>query len=157
VRVGISDKDWARLKLGDRASILLDAYPDRSLTGTISELAQAADPMNKLYEVEVRLAGNGVKLAPGLFAKVTLTPAQRHTYSLVPIEAIVEGNGKDGFVYVLTGDRRTAGPLRIRKQPIQIGYISGENVLLTAGIDAASQVVTAGSAYLTESALVTVK
>lgn len=90
VRVGISDKDWDRLKLGDRACIHLDAYPDKSLTGTISELAQAADPMNKLYEVEVRLTGNGVKLAPGLFAKVTLTPAQRRTYCLVPIEAIVE-------------------------------------------------------------------
>ena len=102
--------------------------------------------MNKLYEVEVRLTGNGVKLAPGLFAKVTLTPAQRRTYSLVPIEAIVEGNGRDGFVYVLTTDHRgrAAGPFHIRKQPIQIGYISGDNVLLTAGINAASQVVTSG-------------
>ncbi|WP_375447039.1 efflux RND transporter periplasmic adaptor subunit [uncultured Fibrella sp.] len=152
VRVGISDKDWARLKLGDRASIHLDAYPDRTLTGTISELAQAADPMNKLYEIEIRLAGNGVKLAPGLFAKVTLTPALQRTYSLVPIEAIVEGNGKEGFVYVLESDRR-----HIRKQPIQIGYISGESVLLTGGIDAGSQLVTSGSAYLTESSLVAVK
>jgi hypothetical protein len=57
----------------------------------------------------------------------------------------------------LTTDRRGAGPFHIRKQPIQIGYISGENVLLTAGIDAASQVITAGSAYLTEGDLVTVK
>lgn len=152
VRVGISDKDWARLKLGDRASVRLDAYPDRVLTGTISELAQAADPMNKLYEVEIRVAGNGVKLAPGLFAKVTLTPAQQRTYSLVPIESIVEGNGKDGFVYVLAADRR-----HIRKQPVQIGYISGDNVLLTAGLPATSQVITSGSAYLTEGSVVAVK
>ncbi len=152
VRVGISDKDWVRLKLGDRASIRLDAYPDRTLTGTISELAQAADPMNKLYEIEVRLAGNGVKLAPGLFAKVTLTPAQRRTYSLVPIEAIVEGNGKDGFVYVLASDQQ-----HIRKQPIQIGYISGENVLLTSGLSADKQVITSGSAYLTAESKVVVQ
>ena len=152
VRVGISDKDWARLKLGDRATIRLDAYPDRTLTGSISQLAQAADPLNKLYQVEIRLAGDGLKLAPGLFAKVTLTPARQRTYSLVPIEAIVEGNGTTGFVYVLEPDRR-----HIRKQPVQIGYISGENVLLTGGISSDSQIVTSGSAFLTENSLVTVK
>ncbi len=152
VRVGISDKDWARLKLGDRATISLDAYPGRTLSGTIAELAQAADPMNKLYEVEIRLNPAGVKLAPGLFAKATLTPAQQRSYVMVPIEAIVEGNGKDGYVYVLESDRR-----HVRKQPVQIGYISGANVLLTNGLSADKQVITSGSAYLVEGSLVAVK
>ncbi|MBO0936632.1 efflux RND transporter periplasmic adaptor subunit [Fibrella sp. HMF5335] len=151
VRVGISDKDWARLKLGDRASIRLDAYPDRAFSGTVRELAQAADPVNKLYEIEIRIDPSGVKLAPGLFAKATLTPAQRRTYTTVPIEAIVEGNGKEGFVYVLEPDRR-----HVRKQPVQIGYISGEKVLLTGGLSAVSQVITSGSAYLTEASVVAV-
>lgn len=152
VRVGISDKDWARLKLGDRASVRLDAYPDRTFSGTIQELAQAADPVNKLYEIEIKVDPNGVKLAPGLFAKATLTPTQRRTYTTVPIEAIVEGNGKDGFVYVLEHDKR-----HVRKQPVQIGFISGSNVLLTGGLSAVSQVITSGSAFLTESSEVVVK
>ena len=152
VRVGISDKDWARLKLGDRASIRLDAYPDRTFLGTIRELAQAADPVNKLYEIEIKIDPNGVKLAPGLFAKATLTPTQRRAYVMVPIEAIVEGNGKDGFVYVLEADRK-----HVRKQPIQIGYISGEKVLLTGGLTTVSQVITSGSAYLTEGSEVNVQ
>jgi membrane fusion protein, multidrug efflux system len=152
VRVGIADKDWARLKLGDRATVALDAYPDRAFAGQITELAQAADPMNKLYEVEIRLNPNGAKLAPGLFAKATLTPTQRRTYTMVPVEAIVEGNGKDGYVYVLETDRK-----HVRKQPVQIGYISGAKVLLTGGLNTDKQVVTAGSAFLTESSEVTVK
>ena len=152
VRVGISDKDWARLKIRDRASVRLDAYPDRLFAGTIQELAQAADPVNKLYEIEIRIDPNGVKLAPGLFAKATLTPAQRRAYTTVPIEAIVEGNGKDGFVYVLEKDKR-----HVRKQPVQIGYISGEKVLLTGGLSPTSQVITSGSAYLTEGSEVVVK
>ena len=152
VRVGISDKDWARLKLGDRASVRLDAYPDRMFSGIIQELAQAADPVNKLYEIEIRIDPNGVKLAPGLFAKATLTPAQRRAYTTVPIEAIVEGNGKDGFVYVLEPDKR-----HVRKQAVQIGYISGEKVLLTGGLSSVSQVITSGSAFLTEGSVVNVK
>lgn len=152
VRVGVSDKDWARLRIGNRASIKLDAYPDKTFSGTVSELAQAADPVNKLYEVEVRINPGGVKFAPGLFAKVTLVPAQSRSYTLVPIEAIVEGNGKEGFVYLLADDKK-----HVRKVPIQIGFLDGDKVLLTNSLPDVKDVVTGGSAYLTEESLVIVK
>ncbi|RIV27425.1 efflux RND transporter periplasmic adaptor subunit [Fibrisoma montanum] len=149
VRVGVSDKDWARLRLGNRASIILDAYPDHTFTGTISELAQAADPMNKLYEVEVRINPGRVKMAPSLFAKVTLQPAQSRSYAVIPVEAIVEGNGKDGFVYTLADDRK-----HVRKIPVQIGFLDGGKVLLTNGLSNVTEIVTAGSAFLTEQSTV---
>lgn len=152
VRVGVSDKDWARLRLGNKASIKLDAYPDQTFTGTVSELAQAADPVNKLYEVKIHINAGGVKLAPGLFGKVTLVPAQSRSYSLVPVEAIVEGNGKNGFVYLLADDRK-----HVRKAPVQIGFLDGDKVLLTNGLAGVQQVVTAGSAYLTEESNVVLK
>lgn len=157
VRVGVSDKDWARLKTGNRATITLDAYPGQTFTGVVSELAQAADPMNKLYDVEIRINPGSAKFAPGLFAKVTLQPAQNRSYALVPIEAIVEGDGKDGFVFVLADDRRSAGPLHVRKIPVQIGFIDNDKVLLTNGLAGISNVVTAGSAYLTETSTVLLK
>lgn len=152
VRVGVSDKDWARLRLGNRASIQLDAYPGQTFMGTVSEMAQAADPMNKLYQVEIRINPGAVKFAPGLFAKVTLQPAQSRSYTIVPVEAIVEGNGKEGFVYTLAADRR-----HVKKQPVQIGFLDGRNVLLSNGLSGISEVVTAGSAYLTEESIVLVK
>ncbi|MCY7357476.1 MAG: efflux RND transporter periplasmic adaptor subunit, partial [Rudanella sp.] len=152
VRVGVSDKDWARLRLGNKASVQFDAYPGRSFRGSISELAQAADPMNKLYEVEIRIDPNGVRFAPGLFAKVQLTPDQARTYAVVPVEAIVEGNGQQGFVYVLTADKK-----RVRKQPVQIGFLDGNKVLLSNGLANVKDVVTAGSAFLTEESTVVVK
>ena len=152
VRVGVADKDWARLKIGNRATITLDAYPDKTFTGIVSEMAQAADPQNKLYDVEIRINPGAVKFAPGLFAKVSLQPAQSRSYALVPIEAIVEGNGKDGFVFVLSDDQK-----RVRKIPVQIGFIDNDKVLLTNGLSGISNVVTAGSAYLTETSTVILK
>ena len=56
----------------------------------------------------------------------------------------MEGNGRDGFVYVLTNDRR-----HVRKTPIQIGFLDKDNVLLTNGLSGVKEVVTAGSAFLT--------
>lgn len=162
VRMGVSDKDWARLQPGNRASVRLDAYPDQTFSGTVGKLAQAADPINKLYEVEVKINPGTAKFAPGLFANVTLVPGRSRPYAVVPVEAIVEGNGKDGFVYVVADDRRgrsgvPAGPLKVRKIPVQIGYLEGDKVLLTNGLSSVKQVVTAGSAFLTEESSVVVK
>lgn len=152
VRVGVSDKDWARLKLGDRANVSLDAYPNQTFTGRISQLAQAADPLNKLYDIEVRIDPGSARFASGLFAKVQLQPAQRRSYGVVPVEAIVEGNGQNGFVYVLASDNK-----RVIRKPVQIGFLDGNKVLLTQGVENVKQVVTAGSAYLTEESTVVVK
>lgn len=152
VRVGVSDKDWARLKVGDKASIILDAYPTETFTGSVTKLAPAADPMNKLYEIEVRINTNGKRFAAGLFAKVELKPAQSRAYVMVPIEAIVEGNGKDAFVYILDDSRKKA-----KRIPVQIGFVDGDKVLVTNGLENVSEVITSGSAFLTESSSVVVK
>lgn len=152
VRVGVADKDWARLKPGDRAAVVLDAYPNQPFSGSVSKLAQAADPLNKLYEIEIQINPGATRFAPGLFAKVTLQPGQSRSYAVVPVEAIVEGNGKEGFVYVLADDRK-----RVLKKPVQIGFLDGDKVLLTRGLDGIAQVVTAGSAYLTEESTVLIK
>ncbi|WP_037328460.1 efflux RND transporter periplasmic adaptor subunit [Runella zeae] len=152
VRVGVSDKDWARLKVGDQASIGLDAYPNETFMGIVKKLAPAADPMNKLYEIEIKITPNGKRLAAGLFAKVQLKPVQNRSYIKVPIEAIVEGNGKDAFVYVLDDTRK-----KVKRLPVQIGFIDGDKVLITNGLENIQEVVTAGSAFLTESSSVIVK
>lgn len=152
VRVGVSDKDWARLKVGDKASVVLDAYPNETFTGSVKKLAPAADPMNKLYEIEVRINTNGKRFAAGLFAKVELRPAQSRPYVMVPIEAIVEGNGKEAFVYVLDDSRK-----KVKRIPVQIGFVDGDKVLVTNGLDNILEVITSGSAFLTESSSVVVK
>ncbi|WP_028524158.1 efflux RND transporter periplasmic adaptor subunit [Runella limosa] len=152
VRVGVSDKDWARLKVGDKANVQLDAYPSEAFSGSITKLAPAADPMNKLYEIEVRIAPKGKRLATGLFAKVELKPVQSRTYTVVPLEAIVEGNGKEAFIYVLAETRK-----KVKRLPVQIGFVDGDKVLITNGLEGISEVITSGSAFLTESSTVIVK
>jgi membrane fusion protein, multidrug efflux system len=152
VRVGITDKDWTRLKIGDRASVTLDAYVDEPLSGTVAELAPIADPMNKLYEVEIKIAPNGKRLASGMFAKIALTPAQSRSYAVVPIEAIIEGSGKNAYVFVLDASRKKAN-----KIPVTIGYIEKDKVLITNGLEGISEVITAGGAFLSDKTAVLVK
>lgn len=149
VRVGVSDKDWARLNKGDKAIAKLDAYPDDIFEGKVSELAQAADPMTKLYEIEIKINPNGKRFASGLFAKIELNPSAIRTYAMIPVEAVLEGNGKSAFVYILDDSGKKA-----KKTPVMVGYIEGDKILITSGLENINHVVRSGGAYLKEGATV---
>lgn len=74
-----------------------------------------------------------------------MIPAQSRSYPVVPIESIVEGNGKNAFVYVLQPDGT-----QVRKVPVQIAFIEGNQVVIAQGLESATEVVTVGTPYLTE-------
>jgi len=99
VRFGVSDKDWAILRKGDKATVAIDAYPDQPFSGTITKLAEGADPTGGTYAVEVTISPAGHKLAPGLFCTLQLQPSSGKTLTLIPAAALAEGDGTTGFVY----------------------------------------------------------
>lgn len=145
VKINVSDRDWARLSLGMPAKVKMDAYEGTVFPGKVTDLAPAADPVNGLYTVEIRIFPQGKRFAPGLFAQVDITPSQSRPYTIVPIESIVEGNGKSAFVFVLQPDGSS-----VKKLPVQVAFIEGNQVVLAGGLEGAQEVVTDGAPYLTE-------
>ncbi len=143
VKVGIADRDWARLKLGNTATVKIDAYPGENFSGAVSQLAQAPDAMSGLYQVEIKLSGCNKSLATGLFAKTEIQPNSDAIYVTVPVDAVIEGNGSEAFVY-------TALDSKAHKQPVKIAFIKDGKVMLTSGLEKGAKVVVDGSAYLTD-------
>ncbi|MCW5923831.1 MAG: efflux RND transporter periplasmic adaptor subunit [Saprospiraceae bacterium] len=145
VKINVSDRDWARLSLGMGAKIVMDAYPDAPFNGKVSDLAPAADPASGLYPVEIKVAPQGKRFAPGLFAQVDIVPSKSRTYTTVPIEAIVEGDGKSAFVFALQADGES-----VKKVPIQIAFLEGNRAVIASGLEGVAEVVTSGAPYLSE-------
>ncbi|MFN4257064.1 MAG: efflux RND transporter periplasmic adaptor subunit [Saprospiraceae bacterium] len=145
VKIGVPDRDWARLNLGMAARVKMDAYPDADFSGKITDLAPAADPANGLYPVEIRVAAQGKRFAPGLFAEVDIAPQQSRAYSMVPLEAIVEGDGREAFVFAIQPDGQS-----VRKLPVRVAFLDGPTAVVAQGLEGVSEVVTSGSPYLNE-------
>jgi membrane fusion protein, multidrug efflux system len=148
-RLGLPDKDRVRLRTDDGADIRLDAYPGEVLKGKISLIAPVADPMSGLYSVEVKLETQGKALASGMFAKAELHPrnatAAAGSTVMIPIEAVIEGDGKRAFVFVPGEDGNT-----VRKIPVLIGELTNTHALIVQGLEGVQAVITAGSPYLNE-------
>jgi multidrug efflux system membrane fusion protein len=149
IRAGLPDIDWVRTKPGDRAIVTIDAYPDHSFDAEVTLVGEGADPLNGLYTIEIKIKPAGKKLASGLFGKVQVFPGEKRLLKSIPVEALVEGNGKNAFVFVATGNK-------VRKLPVRIAFINEDNVFIAEGLDTVETVISAGSAFLTEYSSVTI-
>jgi RND family efflux transporter MFP subunit len=145
VKINVSDRDWARLNLGMAASVKMDAYEGTTFSGKLSDLAPSADPASGLYPVEIRIQPQGKRFAPGLFAVVDITPSKSRPYTMIPVEAIVEGDGQSAFVFALQADG-----VSVKKMPVQVAFLEGDQAVIASGLEGVAEVVTSGAPYLSE-------
>jgi multidrug efflux system membrane fusion protein len=152
VKIGLPDVDWVRVKKGDKAKIYSDAYPDDFFEGDLNAINGGADLANGLYQAEVKVRPGNKKLASGLFAKVEIIPSTKRKLQRVPIESIVEGQGKDAFVFIVKPDRKS-----VQKLPVTIAFLENQSAFILEGLTNVTEVVTSGSAFLTENSIVKIK
>jgi RND family efflux transporter MFP subunit len=146
VRVGLADRDAVRVNDGDTATVAFDAFPGTRFEGRVARIGSSADPYTGTFEVEIDVAPGGARFARGLVAKVELALGDRDgSQTVVPVTALVEANGPAAIVYVLD-----AGAGVARRRSVTVGPITGEQVVVVAGLDPGEQVVTDGAAWLTD-------
>jgi membrane fusion protein, multidrug efflux system len=145
VKIGLSDVDWVRVKKGDPAKIFLDAYPGEVFDGEVSLINEGADQLNGLYHAEVKIKTKNKRLASGLFARVEIFSSNGQLHQGIPIEALVEGNGKNAFVFIANDDHKS-----VKKIPVTVAYITSDSAVISNGLENVKEVITSGSAFLTE-------
>jgi RND family efflux transporter MFP subunit len=151
IKLGVPDVDWNRIRIGDKAKIDIDVFPDEGLTGEVSLIGEGADPFTGLYSIEVSISKTSKRLATGLFATVEITPAKFTSLSQIPIEALVEGSGRHAFVFVLEEDKK-----HIRKIRVDVARVKDAYAFVSNGLDGVLSVITSGSGFLTESSVVAI-
>jgi len=146
VRTALADRDAVRVNLGDEATVAFDAFPGRRFAGRVTRIGSSADPYTGTFEVEIEVVPDGARFARGLVAKVELALGEGNgSQTVVPITALVEANGPAAIVYVLD-----AGAGVARRRSVTVGPITGEQVVVIAGLDPGEHVVTDGAAWLTD-------
>lgn len=143
IRVGLADRDVVRLRRGDGADVTFDAYPGRTFSGRVTEIADAADPRRSTFEVEVAVADPEGLLKSGFVGTVAVRPSSAEPLYYLPIEALVQADGDRGVIYALDEDRE-----RVRRVEIDIAALEGDALAVRTGLEAVTHVVTDGATYL---------
>lgn len=66
--VDIYERDLAKVKPGDEVTATSVAYPDRTFTGTVDQLASVVDPARRVLEARIVLKNPDGALRPGMTA-----------------------------------------------------------------------------------------
>jgi len=142
LRVGLADRDVVRVGLGDGALAAFDALPGRVFRGRVTEIGAWAAPGTGTYTVEVTLDDAG-PLAAGMVGRVEIRSGAGLPTAVVPVEAVLEADGDEATVFVLSDDGT-----RALKRTVTVAFLDGGRVAVTRGLDKAETVVTDGAAWL---------
>jgi cobalt-zinc-cadmium efflux system membrane fusion protein len=131
----VYESDMASVRVGQTAEIKLNAYPDKVLKGTISNIGSILDPNIRTAKVRIELANPGGMMRPGMYGTATLFGKEKRTYTAVPTSAIVHLHDRD-WVFV---------PAQEKFKRIQV--VSGEQLPnnmqeILSGLQPGQQVVT---------------
>lgn len=130
----VYESDIPKLQLGQSAKITLSAYPDRTLTGHISDIGPILDPSLRTAKVRVEVANPGI-LRLGMFASATFASKAKESYAAVPASAILHLHDRD---WVFT----PAGGNQFRRVAVNAGeMLSGNRQRILSGIAPGQQVV----------------
>ncbi len=149
IRIGVTDRDIVKLQIGDSASVEFDAHTNMAFPAYITEISESADPLSGTFEIELTLDNEKQKLVSGFVAKAAIFPAKTQKQMLLPLAALVEADGSNGYVYAVNDS--SGNPDRVL---VSLGPVINNKVIILSGISPGIRIITEGSAYLSEQSLI---
>ena len=144
IELDISQTDFARLKMSQRAEIIPDAFPNLRYSGFIEEIAPEANRAKSTVQVKVKVEDPNEHLRPEMNARVNFlaekpsgAPTQVSARVLVPKLAVVKKDN-NSFVFVIKGNK-------VEQRTIRTGDENGDAYYVLDGLSGSESVATSGT------------
>lgn len=140
----IPEKDLPLVALGDHVEVRLDAFPEKTLEGTIVFLDETVHPQRRTASARVHIHNPSTRMRSGMFARAVVTPQtskQRFGRLVIPATAPLF-TGRRSVVYreVQDGDDAVYEPRTVR-----LGPRLGDVYPVISGLALGDRVVTHGA------------
>ena len=147
----IDEADIGGVKEGQRVSFTVDAFPDDSFEGQVTQVRQQATTESNVvtYQVVISARNDNLKLKPGLTANVTIYTLEKNDVLAVPVRALhfmpnealltkgqtIQDCEADHKVWTLEGNV-------FKAHAVTIGTTNGVMTEITGGINEGADVLT---------------
>lgn len=129
----VYENDLPMVRVGDRADVRLNAYPDHVFRGRISNIGQVLDPNIRSAKVRIVLDNPGV-MRTGMFVTATFYGQHGRVVATVPSGAVLHLHDRD-WVFV------PAGSGEFRRTEVTTGKAGNGIQEIVAGLSPNQQVV----------------
>jgi RND family efflux transporter MFP subunit len=143
VEADVYETEMPLVRVGARAIVTLDAYPDERFTGRVVYIYPYVDEKSRTNKVRYEFANRGGRLKPGMYANVEINaaPAGAGSGIVVPTNAVLD-SGTEQVVFVAKGD----GYFEPRR--VKVGRRLGTDIEILEGIKEGEQVATQATFFL---------
>lgn len=150
VIANVDEADIGDVKEGERVTFTVDAYPNDTFEGQVTQVRQEATTTNNVvtYEVVVSAPNTDLKLKPGLTANITIYTMEKHNILCVPSKALrFSPNPETTKGYKIINSRGknkiwTISDKTFKAHDVQIGISDGNNTEIVSGIKPGTTIVT---------------
>ena len=138
--INVHESSVTKVRPGQSAKIIIDAFPDKVFHGEVLKVAPLPDPQRswlspdlKVYTTQVKIEGTYEFLKPGMSAKVEILVEQLDDVIIVPVQVVANRAGKK-VCYCLTPQ----GP---QQQEVKTGAFNDTFVQIIDGLQVAEEVL----------------
>lgn len=133
----VFQNDLGRIKIGDRATLTVDAYPGRVFEGRVNFLYPQVDMTTRTVRARLAFPNPGLKLTPGMFVNVALQVPQGKQL-VIPATGVLQ-SGTRQVVFVNRGD----GYLEPRD--VELGARNADDFVVLKGLKEGEEIVTSAN------------
>ncbi|MCF8079419.1 MAG: efflux RND transporter periplasmic adaptor subunit [Desulfobacterales bacterium] len=147
--VFVTERDYARLKLGQIVMLTTDAYPGEEFTGRIVRIAPVFQKTTRQARIEMTIDNPQHRLKPGMFIRATVVLNRVPEATIVPEQALTIRNEKTG-VFIVSDDGSS-----VSWREVSVGIREGDRVQVD-GQGLAGRVVTLGQQMVSDGSPITI-
>jgi RND family efflux transporter MFP subunit len=133
----VFQNDLGRIKVGDRATLTVDAYPGRAFEGHVNFLYPQVDMTTRTMRARLAFSNPGLKLTPGMFVNVRLQMRGR-VQLVIPASGVLQSGARQ-VVFVNRGD----GYLEPRE--VELAGRAGDDLVVLKGLKEGEEIVTSAN------------
>lgn len=142
--IEVVEKDVPLVKIGQRADVRAEAYPNEIFEGRVTRIVQALNRATRTMTVEVDLPNKDHRLKGGMFARVEVLVGKHPQAIQIPLDAVSRLE-ESQYVYVVKDGKA-------HQVPVELGARSDNRVEVVKGLTGDEQVIVSGKDLVSEGA-----
>jgi len=144
--IEVVEKDVPLVKIGQKAEVRAEAYPDRVFEGRVTRIVQALNRATRTMTVEVDLPNKDHVLKGGMFARVEVLVGVHPSAVQIPLDAVTRLE-ENQYVYVVQNGAA-------HQVPVEVGSRIENRIEVTKGLTGSEQVIVSGKDLVSEGTVV---
>lgn len=159
VSASVSEKHYARIKVGAPIQLTFPNYSDTVINLTISTVGNYIEPTNRTFNILAEIKNNDF-LLPNMLTEVNITDLKIDEGKTIPTKAILKDQNNKDFIYLAkkSSDTKNKGAYDISKVFIKIiSKYNGIALIKADKLSPGSLIVVEGSRGISDNDIVRIK